>query len=305
MNAGVVLTAYGSPDSFADVEPYLRDIRGGRAVSDAALASLVARYERIGLPSPLRDITARQARLLEEELGMPVEIGMKHWTPRIADAVRALAARGVERIVGIAAAPHYSRISIGGYESRLRDAADGIEVSMVPSWHLEPAFVELVASNVVEALRGWAPDGKTEVVFTAHSLPERILAEGDPYRDQLLASSEAVARAAGAPRRRFAFQSASATGEPWLGPDLLDALGEVARAGARRALVVPIGFVSDHLEILYDVDVEARERAASLGLELRRVRSPNDDPRLARAMAAAVRAQLRARDGENPSERIA
>lgn len=297
MTVGVLLMAYGSPGSPDDVRPYLEDIRGGRPVSDPAVDELTERYQRIGLPSPLTDVTHCQAAGLRDALGdgFAVAVGMKHWTPRIASGVRDLLEARATRIVGIAAAPHYSGISIGGYESRVRAAIDEagatVPVRMVAAWYEQPAFVRLVANTIGEALAGWDA-AATRVIFTAHSLPARILAGGDPYRDQLHASAGAIATAAGAPDWGFAFQSASATGEPWLGPDLLEAIDVVAKEGGTRVLVAPIGFVADHLEILYDVDVEAAEHATSLGVDLRRVRSPNDDPLLIEAMAAAVRSEV-------------
>jgi len=178
-------------------------------------------------------------------------------------------------------APHYSAMSIGGYRLQLEEALAGrAELAFVESWHAEPGFVELLADRV--------RDTNAHVVFTAHSLPERILADGDPYREQLLETSRLVAERAGLERWSFAFQSASATGEPWLGPDVLDELGRLHEAGVRKVLVAPIGFVSDHLEILWDLDVEARERAMELGFELARIESLNDDPAFVRALANVV-----------------
>ena len=294
MTTGVLLMAYGSPESASDVRAYLGDIRAGRPVSDDAVDELTERYQRIGMPSPLLRLTRAQARALRAALGggFVVEIGMKHWHPRIADGVERLLAAGVEEIVGIAAAPHHSRISIGGYEQRLRDALAGrAALRMVASWHDEPAFIKLVAGNVADALDGDDIAG-TRVFFTAHSLPERITQEGDPYVEQLRASASAVARASNVSDWELAFQSASATGEPWLGPDLLERLDAAADDAVPRALVVPIGFVADHLEILYDVDIQAADRAKQLGITMRRVRSPNDDALLAEAMASAVLREL-------------
>jgi ferrochelatase len=210
-------------------------------------------------------------------------------------------------------------MSIGGYENRLLEARSDLgaafEVTVIPSWYREPGFVNLVAANIRSTLRvrGVAPlpngaephtseganprktdgdwkseDPTTLVFFTAHSLPERILATGDPYRDQLLHSSRLIAEVAGLPRWEFAFQSASHTGEPWLGPDILESLEAFGARGGRRALVAPIGFTADHLEILYDIDLECAAKARELGLELRRIPSPNDDPRLIEVLAGLV-----------------
>jgi ferrochelatase len=286
VKTAVVLMAYGSPARIEDIRPYLEDIREGRPVSNEAVAELTERYRRIGGRSPLDEVTERQRAALERELGMPVHVGMKHSQPRIADAVEAALRAGAERLVGIVLAPHYSALSIGGYRDRLERALDErAELRFVESWYDHEPFLDVLA----ERIRGT----DSHLVFTAHSLPERILAAGDPYRDQLLETSRLVAERAGLERWSFAFQSASPTGEPWLGPDILDELDELHARGVRKVLVCPVGFVSDHLEILWDVDVEARERAAHLGLELDRIESLNDDPAFIRALAGLVRQTLR------------
>ena len=277
-----MLMAYGSPSKPEDVRPYLEDVRGGRPVSDEAVEELVERYRRIGGRSPLDDVTEAQRAALERELGGPVFVGMKHWRPRIAEAVEAALAAGATRIVGLVLAPHYSRLSIGGYRERLEKAlADRAGLVLVESWHDEPAFIEALAERV-RGTDAW-------VVFTAHSLPERILDEGDPYRDQLLETARLVAERAGVERWSFAFQSASPTGEPWLGPDVLEELEHLRAEGVDKVLTAPVGFVADHLEILWDLDVEARERAVELGLEWARTESLNDEPVFIHALAELVR----------------
>jgi protoporphyrin/coproporphyrin ferrochelatase len=286
VKTAVVLMAYGSPGQIEDIRPYLEDIREGRPVSDEAFEELTERYRRIGGRSPLDEITERQRAALERELGVPVHVGMKHWRPRIAEAVEAALAGGAERVVGVVLAPHYSALSIAGYRERLEAALDGrAELRFVESWHDHEPFLEVLAGRV----RG----SDAHVVFTAHSLPERILALGDPYRDQLLETSRLVAERAGIERWSFAFQSASQTGEPWLGPDILEELDALHEQGVRDVLVCPVGFVSDHLEILWDLDVEARQRAAELGLRLDRIESLNDDPAFIRALAQLLRQALR------------
>ena len=282
MRTAVVLMAYGSPSRIEDIPAYLADIREGKPVSDHAVEELTERYRRIGGRSPLDDVTEAQRAALEAELSSPVYVGMKHWTPRIADAVDAALGRGAERIVGLVLAPHYSRLSIAGYRSRLEAALDGrAELVFIESWHDHEPFLEVLAERVRET--------DAHVVFTAHSLPERILRDDDPYRDQLLETSRLVAERASLAGWSFAFQSASATGEPWLGPDILVELDRLHAEGVDKVLVCPVGFVSDHLEILWDLDVEARERAAELGLELDRIESLNDDPGFIAALAALVR----------------
>jgi protoporphyrin/coproporphyrin ferrochelatase len=278
----VVLMAYGSPSTAEDVRPYLEDVRSGRPVSDEAVAELTERYRRIGGRSPLDDVTEAQRAALERELELPVFVGMKHWRPRIADAVEAALAGGATRIVGLVLAPHYSRLSIGGYRDRLEEALAGrAELVLVESWHDEAAFIEVLADRV-RGTEAW-------VVFTAHSLPERILADGDPYRDQLLETARLVAERAGLERWSFAFQSASSTGEPWLGPDILEELERLRKEGIESVLAAPVGFVSDHLEILWDLDTEAAERAAELRLGFARTASLNDDPAFVKALAGLVR----------------
>jgi ferrochelatase len=280
--------AYGSPSSPEDIPSYFADIRGGRAVRPEAVAELTERYRRIGGSSPLNEITERQRAALQADLSVPVHVGMKHWTPRIHEAVDAALAEGAQRIVGLVLAPHYSAISIGGYRERLEDAIAGrAELVMIPSWHDHAPYIAILADRI----RGT----DAHVVFTAHSLPARILDEGDPYRDQLLETSRLVAeRAAVEPDRwSFAFQSESPTGEPWLGPDIVDEVGRLHDEGVEKILVAPVGFVSDHLEILWDIDVEAREKADELGLELDRIESLNDSPEFIRALALLVEQVLR------------
>jgi len=277
----VILMAYGSPERPEDISEYFADIRGGRPPGPEAVEELTERYRRIGGRSPLNEITEAQRAALENEAGIPVYVGMKHWRPWIAEAVDHALADGAERLIGLVLAPHYSRISIGGYRDRLEQALDGrAELVFVESWHDHGPYLDVLGNRV----RGT----DAHVVFTAHSLPERILAEGDPYRDQLLETSRLVAERAGVESWSFAFQSESPTGEPWLGPDILVELETLHARGARRILVAPVGFVSDHLEILWDIDVEAREKAAELGLELDRIESLNADPAFIRALADLV-----------------
>jgi len=277
--------AYGSPSRPGDVRPYLEDVRRGRPVSDEAVEELAERYRLIGGRSPLDEVTEAQRAALERALGVPVFVGMKHWRPRIAEAVELALAGGAARIVGLVLAPHYSRLSIGEYRKRLEAAAAGrAELVLIESWHDHEPFIDVLADRV-RGTDAW-------VVFTAHSLPKRILAEGDPYRGQLLETSRLVAERADLERWSFAFQSASATGEPWLGPDILDELERLHGAGEAKVLVAPVGFVSDHLEILWDLDIEARERAQELGLELDRIDSLNDDPAFIHALATLVEERL-------------
>jgi protoporphyrin/coproporphyrin ferrochelatase len=287
VSEAVVLMAYGSPERLADVPAYYADIRGGRPIAPENLADLVERYRRLGIEdsSPLNAITEETRAALEAELGLPVHTGMKHWTPRIADAAEAALAGDADAVAGIVLAPHYSDLSIRGYREQLERALAGrAELRFVESWHDEPGFVELLAGRV----RGV----DAHVVFTAHSLPARILEAGDPYKDQLLETARLVAEAAGVADWSFSFQSESPTGEPWLGPDILDHLEALHERGVASVLVCPVGFVSDHLEIRWDIDVEAQEKAAELGMELERIEMPNADPAFVRTLAAIVRRAL-------------
>jgi len=286
VKTAVVLMAYGSPTRIEDVPAYLDDIRGGRSVRPESVTEFVERYERVGV-SPLNEITEAQRAGLERELAgeVPVYVGMKHWEPRIRGAAERALADGAQRIVGLVLAPHYSRLSIGGYAQRLEEAIRGrAELAMVESWHDHAPYLDVVADRI----RGT----DAHVVFTAHSLPERILADGDPYPDQLHETARLAAERAGVEDWSFAFQSESATGEPWLGPDILAHLEALHDRGVTRVLVAPIGFVADHLEILWDIDVEARDKAAELGLDLDRIESMNDDPAFLRALAEIVRRHL-------------
>jgi ferrochelatase len=279
--------AYGSPERLSDVAAYYADIRGGRPISPENLADLVERYRRLGIEdsSPLNAITEETRAALEDELGLAVFTGMKHWTPRIADATEAALVSGADEIVGLVLVPHYSALSIAGYREQLERALAGrAELRFVESWYDEPGFVEVLADRI----RGTG----AHVVFTAHSLPARILEAGDPYKDQLLETSRLVAASAELAEWSFSFQSESPTGEPWLGPDILDHLEELRGQGVEHVLVCPVGFVSDHLEIRWDLDVEAQEKAGELGMQLERIEMPNADPTFVRVLAAIVRRAL-------------
>jgi protoporphyrin/coproporphyrin ferrochelatase len=286
MRAAVVLMAYGSPERLADVPAYYADIRGGRPIKPENLEDLVERYRRLGIEdgSPLNAITEQTRAALERELGdIPVFTGMKHWTPRIADAAERALAAGAHTVVGLVLAPHYSELSIAGYREQLESALAGrAELVFVDSWHDDPGFVDVLADRV----RGT----EAHVVFTAHSLPERA---APVYREQLLETSRLVAERAALGRRwSFSFQSESPTGEPWLGPDILDHLEELEAQGVANVLVCPVGFVADHLEIRWDLDHEAVEKAQELGLDFARIEMPNADARFVDALARLVRRNL-------------
>ncbi len=279
--------AYGSPERLEDVPAYYADIRGGRPIRPELLDDLVERYRSLGIEdeSPLNAITEQTRAALEHELHEPVFTGMKHWTPRIAEAADRAVAGGADTVVGLVLAPHYSGLSIAGYRQQLDDVLQGrAGLLFIDSWHDEPGFLDLLADRV----RGT----DAHVVFTAHSLPARILEQGDPYKDQLLETSQLVAERAALAAWSFSFQSESPTGEPWLGPDILDHLEELRGRDVGEVLVCPVGFVADHLEIRWDLDHEAAEKARSLGMGFRRIEMPNAEPAFIKVLAGLVRRAL-------------
>jgi protoporphyrin/coproporphyrin ferrochelatase len=276
--------AYGSPERLEDVPAYYADIRGGRPVEPERLAELVERYRRLGIEqrSPLNAITEQTRAALERELAIPVCTGMKHWHPHIGEAVERAVGAGARTIVGLVLAPHYSPLSIGGYRRQLEDALGGrAEMVFVERWGEDAGFVELLADRV----RGT----DAHVVFTAHSLP--VEGSGD-YEAELLETSRLVAERAAADDWSFSFQSESPTGVPWLGPDILEHLDALAGRGVRKVLLCPVGFVADHLEIGWDLDVQAAGRARKLGIQLARIEMPNADPRFVGVLAGLVRRAL-------------
>jgi len=297
---GVLLMAYGGPESLDEVEPYLADVRGGRPSSPELVAEVRERYRLIGGGSPLLRWTRRVADALQERLdpaAYRVRVGMRHWHPYIADAVRESIGGGERRLLAVPMSPYYARMSVGAYADKLTRAIDGadVEVRMARDWHLHPALLDAFAERIAARFLG-----DPAVLFTAHSLPRRILDEGDPYPDQLRETARALAERLGLPRWSFAFQSPGRTGEAWLGPFAEEALDALAAAGERSVLVVPIGFLCDHVEILYDVDVALKQRADRLGLRLERTESLNDSPALIGALQSVVGA-LEAGGGEGVS----
>lgn len=297
---GVLLMAYGTPERPEQVEDYFTHIRGGRTPSPEAVERLRRRYERVGGRTPLLEITEKVCSSLERELNNRSDVryrvyaGMKHWHPYIGEVMPRIAADGINRVIAVALAPHFSRISIGGYHKAVDDSqaklTNALSVTFVESWHLQPEFLDLIAALARTALAKFPAKERDKVVtvFSAHSLPQRIREWNDPYESQLLASSAAIAQRAGLVDWRFAWQSAGNTGEPWLGPDILDYLGTLHSEGVKSVLQVPIGFVSDHLEILYDLDIEARGKAGDLGMRYERTEMPNAMPEFIRTLAAVV-----------------
>lgn len=289
---GVLLMAYGTPATPDDIEAYYTHVRRGRPPTTEQLDELRGRYAAIGGTSPLLERTREQQAGLQAALGdgFRVELGMKHAPPFLEDGMAALAAARVSRVVGLVLAPHFSALSVGEYAGRAAAAAAqaGVDLRMIESWHLAPGYLDLLTRFVVEAVAGLGVE-PVEVVFTAHSLPERILAAGDPYPDQLAETAQAIAKQAGIMRWSVGWQSAGRTPEPWIGPDVLAVLPMLVAAGAVGAVVCPCGFVSDHLEVLYDLDIEARAEASRLGLAFARTPSPNADPAFCSTLADVVR----------------
>ncbi len=298
----VLLMAYGSPDRLDQVEAYYTDIRRGSPPPPHLLEELLGRYRAIGGGSPLSRIVEAQRAALAAELDargmpMPVYAGMRHIAPRIGEIVKGMAADGVGRFAAIALAPQQSS-NAAGYRRAVDAAlaeigADAPSVAFVDSWHAEPRFIEALAQTTGEALAGFEHPDRVRVMFTAHSLPARVVAEGDPYPDELAATARLVAERLGLERYAFSYQSAGRTGEPWLGPDILDEIRRLAAEGVTSLVIRPVGFVADHLEVLYDIDIEAQAVAAEAGIHLVRARSMNTDPTFIAGLADIAARALR------------
>lgn len=295
----VVLMAYGTPRSREEILPYYTDIRRGRPPTDELLAELTGRYEAIGGLSPLAALTQAQRDAVQRALDevqpgrFRVTLGLKHAHPMIEQAVADVAAAGAEKIIGLVLAPHFSSYSIGQYVGRATTAAEphGINVIGIDSWATEPAFVDFLAADMRSRLAKMPPT--TKVLFTAHSLPQRIIEAGDPYPNELRATAVAVAEALGLREGEewdIAWQSAGRTPEPWIGPDVLDAIDAVATSDnpPGGVLVCACGFVADHLEVLFDLDIEAKKHAESRGLVFDRTSCVNDDPTVMAALARRI-----------------
>ena len=290
--------AYGTPKDLDDVEAYYTHIRRGNPPPPELLKELRDRYAAIGGRSPLLEITEKQRLGLEERLGVRSYLGQKHASPFIEDAVAQMKSDGLDRAVGIVLAPHYSSGSIGQYRDKAESAAEKLgwsgSIDVIESWAREPGYIGWVARQVEEELASLPQPLREDavVVFSAHSLPLRVVEGGDPYPEELRATGAAVAAQLRLPHWMIGWQSAGRTADPWLGPDILDVLRSLAEEGRKAVVISSCGFVADHLEVLYDIDIEARALADELGIELRRTRSPNDDPDFLDAVAAVVRRRL-------------
>ncbi len=305
---GVLVLAYGTPASLDEVSAYYTHIRHGHPPTAEQLDNLLTRYRAIGGLSPLNDITRTQAELLEETLNhsgygasFAIYTGMKHCAPFISDVLKQMYDDGIRKVVGIVLAPHYSSMSVGVYIHEAQDAAREIalkDISFVHDWYLEDPFLNAWVDRLTNTRNRFTQDEqeRLKVVFSAHSLPERIIQQGDPYFDELLENSRIIAERGGVTDWQFAWQSAGRTSEAWLGPDILQVLRSLYEDGYRSVLSCPIGFVSDHLEVLYDLDIEAKKVAEELGIHFERAPSLNADEHLIQALKNAVLSNLEHRD---------
>ena len=293
---GLLVMAYGGPDNLEEVEPYLMDVRGYRATAPDIVHEVRERYREIGGRSPILERTRAQADAIESVLNEQGQdfkafVGMRHWHPFIQDTLADMRAQGIERSVGLVMAPHYSRMSIQAYFNKIEEAKSGMQIAKIYDWHLMPEYLDALADRVRTALERFPESVRHDVpiIFTAHSLPERILEWGDPYPLQLLATTEALIERLGPRPYEFAYQSAAISTDPWLGPDASEVMERYAVEGRQHMLICPIGFVCEHVEILYDIDVVYQNLAKNLGVHLERIEMLNDEPQMIRGLAGMVR----------------
>lgn len=295
------MMAYGSPESLDDMAAYLSDIRGGRPMSPEFVEEFRGRYALIGGKSPLNELTFAQAQNTEKELlqrghNVKTYVGMRHWMPWIKDTVSQMYADGITKAIAIVMAPHYSSMSIGRYWQKVTDAQEAIgsniQFTMIDSWCRQPQLIEAQVAKVQEAQKKFAPTDKVKLVFSAHSLPERLLKMGDPYDTELKENATAIAQRLGNVDWMFCYQSAAKTGEPWLGPQIEDVIPALAKEGYQHILSAPIGFVCDHVEVLYDIDINGQDIAKSNNVHLERIDMMNSDPTFISAIADAIEEKL-------------
>jgi ferrochelatase len=304
--SAVLLLAYGGPESLDDVESYVLDVREGRLTPPDLVAEIRRRYALIGGRSPLLEITRMQARALEQRLNADGQsprfrtyVGMRHWHPYIRDVLPRIAADGIQRVVALCMAPHYSKLSVGAYFQKVREAQegldDGLDIAFVPSWYGNPFFIQAVVNRVKSATKRFPSEARADIthVFTAHSLPSFILDQGDPYDSQLRETARTIAGQLGLQPAawQFCYQSAPPGQTTWLGPSIKDVVVDLAMSGRTNILVTPIGFVADHVEVLYDLDIEARGLAEQAGARLERSESLNAADDFIEALADIVRHQ--------------
>lgn len=292
----VLLLAHGTPETLEDIPAYLKNVTSGRPVPEEVVKEVQHRYGLIGR-SPLTDITMQQAELISRELGLPAYVGMRNWKPYVRDTVRQMAADGVTNAVAICLAPHNSRTSVGLYRRAVvgETGSAPFTVDFVPEWHDEPLLIEAFAEKLRRDWKRTSEEAGSDVpvIFTAHSVPMRTIEAGDPYEAQTRETAELVAKSAPEIRNwRFAFQSQGMSGGVWLGPTVEETITALASEGHKAVFVQPIGFVCDHVEVLYDIDIGFRQYAAERGMTLSRAESLNDSPLFAQAVAAVARSRF-------------
>ncbi len=299
----LLIMAYGGPDKIEDVRPYLLDVRHHRLTSEEVFHEIEERYKLIGGRSPILELTRAQGDGIEQALNeqapdgetWKVWDGMRHWYPYISETLSEMKGAGVERAVTLVMAPHYSKMSIGVYNKAVDDAASGIETVAIDRWNLLPGYLDALEERIHDALRKFPEDVRDNVpvIFTAHSLPERIREWNDPYESDLQATYEAMKDRFPGHSTEWAFQSAAMTRDPWLGPDASEVIDRLHRDGVEHVLICPVGFVCEHVEILYDIDVEFAQQARGLGMQLERIRMVNDHPKMMAGLAQLVRDHVR------------
>lgn len=295
----LMIMAYGGPDKLEDVRPYLLDVRNYRETPEHVYEEITDRYRQIGGRSPILELTQAEAVGIEESLNAlaapgerwKVWVGMRHWHPFIKDVLPEMEAAGVTRTMGLVMAPHYSRMSIGAYYKRAAEAGSPVEIVPIEDWHLLPAYLDALVERVDDALQKFPEEVRDQVpvIFSAHSLPERILEWNDPYPTVLRETVDALVERMPGRAWRWAYQSAAMTADPWLGPDAGEVITELAGQGHTHVLICPIGFICEHVEILYDIDIEYQQLAGELGIQLERIEMLNAHPGMLAGLAELVR----------------
>ena len=296
----LLIMAYGGPDKIEDVRPYLLDVRHHRPTSEEIFQEVERRYQQIGGRSPILELTEAQRVGIEQQLNAQagpdgqwqVWKGMRHWHPYIAETVDDMKAADVLQVVTLAMAPHYSRMSIGAYNTAVATAADGaIDIATIDRWNLLPGYLDALTERINDALQQFPQDVRATVpiIFTAHSLPQKLRDSGDPYESDLHATWHELERRFPSHPSHWAYQSAAMTPDPWLGPDASVVIDQIHAEGGKHVLIVPVGFVCEHVEVLFDIDVEFRQQADALGMQLERIRMVNDHPALMAGLADLVR----------------
>jgi ferrochelatase len=293
---GLLVMAYGGPKNIDEVEPYLLDVRGYRPTAPEIIHEVRERYREIGGRSPILEQTQAQASALESALNINGQefkafVGMRHWHPYIKDTLAEMQSQGIQRAVGLVMAPQYSRMSIEAYIKKIEQAESPIEIKPINNWHLLPGYLDALVSRVRAALERFPADIRSQVpvIFSAHSLPEKILEWNDPYPDQLRATVDAVMQRLGNHPHDFAFQSAAISDDPWLGPDVSESIKRYAAQGQKNIVSCPIGFICEHVEVLYDIDIVYQKLAKSLGVRLERIEMAHTAPQMMAGLAELIR----------------